>query len=509
MVRAPRRTITDEEIGLIKAMLRRGTRNRDIQFYFNRQDRPVNSGRITNIRNGDYGPEIPAATDAELDAFLAGFQPAEVGVVVEGGAPVEPTLAEKARARFVLREDGHWYLADGETSDQECKAEFDPRRMEPVIRAIAALANNRGGFIFVGVRNDDCRVSGMPNSTFQDTDIVRITDKAKSHLTPTPVFLKDVIEIGGFPVGVIHVEKHSHPPVIVCRDANGLEDGTILFRYPGQSGKIRFGDLLAMLRERDRAAQQMLLVGASRLTEIGADRALIVDTDRGELDAGTRHITIDRALADQLDFIREGEFNERVGAPTLKLIGDVHAVDREGQVVERVEGQALSAEMALMAYLEREAVRSPMGYVCLSAMVQRQWLPLFYFIRLADSDAGAAIAALEATEAVYRVSKENALARLRGQRTAFSQPRGATLQVLEALRAGQVENLRERFSDSQIVRGIQGLADNAILDEELFALLQDIYRDGEGGANVRSGVFRAAARLDEIEARQLGQQRRP
>ena len=128
----PRRSITDEEIGLIKAMLRRGMRNRDIQFYFNRQDRPVNSGRITGIRSGDYGPEVPEATDAELDAFLATFAPAEVGVVIEGAAQREQTLADRALARFVQRADGHWYLIDGETSEQECKAQFDPRRMEPI-----------------------------------------------------------------------------------------------------------------------------------------------------------------------------------------------------------------------------------------------------------------------------------------------------------------------------------------------------------------------------------------
>jgi hypothetical protein len=53
------RSITDREISLIKAMLARGMRNRDIQFYFNRQDRPVNSGRITGIKDGsDLSPEI-------------------------------------------------------------------------------------------------------------------------------------------------------------------------------------------------------------------------------------------------------------------------------------------------------------------------------------------------------------------------------------------------------------------------------------------------------------------
>ena len=34
-----RRTITDEEIGLLKAMVARGMKNRGIQFFFNRPDR--------------------------------------------------------------------------------------------------------------------------------------------------------------------------------------------------------------------------------------------------------------------------------------------------------------------------------------------------------------------------------------------------------------------------------------------------------------------------------------
>lgn len=61
-----KRKVNDHEIGLIKAMLARGMANNLIQFSFNRQDRPVNSGRITGIRQRSYGPEVPKATDAEL-----------------------------------------------------------------------------------------------------------------------------------------------------------------------------------------------------------------------------------------------------------------------------------------------------------------------------------------------------------------------------------------------------------------------------------------------------------
>jgi hypothetical protein len=495
----PRRTITDEEIGLIKAMLRRDMRNRDIQFYFNRQDRPVNSGRITGIRTGDYGPEVPEATDAALDAFLATFAPADIGVVLEGVRSAEPTIVDRSRARLIQREDREWYLADGETSDQECKAQFDSRRMEPIIRAIAALANNRGGFIFIGISNADCRVVGMPDTTFQDTDIVRITDKAKALLTPTPIFSKDAFEIGGLFVGVIYVEKQTNPPVIVCRDADGLEDGTILFRYPGQSGKIKFGDLLELLRERDRLAQSTLITVAERLSKIGTDKALIIDTQSGRLEAGQSQITIDRQLANQLEFIREGEFVEQHGAQALRLIGDVRMVDNEGEARERIAGRALTPDAVLKAYLRHERVLLPMEYVRLSVLVQRQWLPLFYFISLSDSNVSTALAELEETQAGYRLAKRQALERLRRETSAQVVAPINARPALADMNAGNLEGLIDRFNPVHIAQAIQALPDGFNPPSELRDMLLTIYSGGQVAANLKSLVFRAASRLDELE----------
>lgn len=497
-----RRSITDEEIGLIKAMLAREMRNRDIQFYFNRQDRPVNSGRISQIRGGKYGRNVPAADDAALEDFFAQFTPTEVGVVIEGdGARARQTLSDRARGRFECRDDRHWYLVDGETSDQECKESFDARRMNPIIRAIAALANNRGGYVFIGVADPNCRAVGLPDTVFRDTDIVTIVDKVKTFLAPTPMFSKDVIDLDGAQIGVIHVEKHKLPPVVVCRDGDGLADGTILFRYPGQSARIKFGDLLAMLRERDRSAHAMLLSSAARLSEIGTDRALIVDTREGTLDAGDTQITIDRELADQLTFIREGEFEEREGSPTLRLIGDVRAVDHAGQVRERIEARALTADMAVKAYLRREQVRSPMEYVCLCAHVQRQWLPLYYFVRLSGQGVDAAIQALEGTEAVYQLSKQRALERLRGQRSAYAALSGNAVPVGEEIQAGQIDGIADRHQPSVIGRAIQGLPDGFDNVPPLLDLLDGLHDAFHGDVVIRGTIYRAASRLDEIEAR--------
>lgn len=150
----PKRSITDQEIGLIKAMLARGMKNRDIQFYFNRQDRPANSGRITQIRGGSYGPEVPQASEAELDTFLSAFRPSEIGAVV-GSRPARPqTLADRARALFEQRGRAGWFLISHESSATECKEHFclkPEHRFADPLRSIAGLANNNGGFVFFGV----------------------------------------------------------------------------------------------------------------------------------------------------------------------------------------------------------------------------------------------------------------------------------------------------------------------------------------------------------------------
>ncbi|MFL5332186.1 MAG: ATP-binding protein, partial [Geminicoccaceae bacterium] len=151
-----RRTITDEEIALIKAMVGRGMKNRDIQFFFNRPKRAVNSGRITDISSGKYSnsAEIARATDDELNTFLASCSPsAEVPLFVS------PAAAETSSPL-------------SETTLQ--RTGFGVKHPAPWMRAVAGLANNRGGYIFFGVGDKDPAgvnlVLGLTTNEFADTD---------------------------------------------------------------------------------------------------------------------------------------------------------------------------------------------------------------------------------------------------------------------------------------------------------------------------------------------------
>jgi hypothetical protein len=46
------RSLSDDEIAIAKAMLRKGWRNDAIHYYFNRADRLISSGRIAQIKTG-------------------------------------------------------------------------------------------------------------------------------------------------------------------------------------------------------------------------------------------------------------------------------------------------------------------------------------------------------------------------------------------------------------------------------------------------------------------------
>ena len=331
------RSITDQEIALIKAMIARGMTNTDTQFFFNRPGRPVNSGRISNIADGTYGSSasIPAATDEELNTFLDARSPStDVPPVTLGPASGEadPVSDAVLRAMFAKDSAGHWRLIAGETDTAECKTSFSLRNAATWLRAVAALANNRGGYVFFGVTDRDeggvCKIVGLTGTDFRDADPGKITERLQSAFQPTPRTQKAGLEIDGKAIGVLHVERHDARPVIATKNdgsSGEIKEGDVFHRYPGASRRITYGDLRAMLDERDLRTREAILPMVQRLLELGPDRAMIADLAAGKLTDGKTSIELSEEFVERLAVIKEGEFKSEVGAPALRLIGDVRA----------------------------------------------------------------------------------------------------------------------------------------------------------------------------------------
>lgn len=336
-----KRSITDTEIAIVKAMLQRKIKNKDIQFFFNRPDRPVNSGRITGIRDGSYGSskDISPVSDQQLDAFIAGHSggPSTYATLKPFAADTDhrDPLSDGVLADLFGQCDGErWRLTLGETDTHECKTSFSLKYPSAWLRAIAALANNAGGYVFFGVLDkgtfgdggEDMSyvASGMKTDEFAKMDPVELTKRVKSVFDPTPRVSTRLLTLGTATVGVMHVERHESRPVIsIKNEGNDVREGDIYFRYPGQSARIKYSDLRTLLDARDRDAREQILPMVERLLQLGPERSMIADLADGTLGDGKQSIQIDAALIDKLVFVKEGNFSEVAGAPTLRLMGEV------------------------------------------------------------------------------------------------------------------------------------------------------------------------------------------
>ncbi|WP_421791205.1 helix-turn-helix domain-containing protein [Hyphobacterium sp.] len=402
----PRKSITDEEIALIKTMLSRGMRNKDIQFFFNRPDRAVNSGRITGIRNGSYAnsDSIEPASDEVLFEFVATFGSAEgpKAIVVPRDSTASEAITEEQKLRDLFRtgKSGLLTLSVGESSEHECKLSFHKKHAAKWLRAVAGLANNRGGYIFFGVHDKGTKgpngedyshvVAGLDNDTFEKTDPAEISMRLRSTFDPTPSFTVIKLDIEQKMIGVIGVEPHPSPPVIAVKnDGDQIKEGDIFYRYPGETTRIKYSDLRAILDARDKTARSEILPMIEKVLELGPENTMIANLENGSLEDARRQIVIDEELLKRIKFLREGDFEQNSGAAALRLVGDVKAIKTASP--SATELGLINRNDVIEAFLTQTTPFDPrlaIRYAIESSQGER--LPLHYFISAAGLSAAQA-----------------------------------------------------------------------------------------------------------------------
>lgn len=396
-----KRTISDEEIALIKAMADQGMKNKDIQFFFNRPDRSVNSGRITGIKDGSYSnsASIPAASKDHVNAFITSYKkteaPSYAGISTSksgeesGSNPIGEALLT---AMFERQADNTWRFKFGESDRHECKQDFGFKHAGKWLRAVAALANNVGGYIIFGVKDkrifdgkidpESYKVSGLSSTDFANADPSDFTKVIKATFDPTPKVETALLELEGVKVGIMYVHQHGSRPVIAQKgDGDQVKEGDIFFRYAGQSTRVKYSDLRSILDERDRQAREQILPMVEKLLQLGPRDAMIADLSKGVLSDENRSVLINADLLERIKFIREGEFDEKVGEPTLKLIGEVKTINATNDNLQK--GFVTPADL-LKQFLHLKSPYDPKEYIrCAVEGGNGAWLPMHYYARKA------------------------------------------------------------------------------------------------------------------------------
>lgn len=231
------------------------------------------------------------------------------------------------------REDGK--LARRESATLEFKESFNFNGLAEYFRDFAGFANNKGGYLVFGVSDKPRKPVGLKPSAkdqFDKIDPECITGFLLADFTGHISWEHDVIELDGKYYGYFYVEEAREKPIICKKDEGGkekiLKESSIYYRYNGRTQVIRYSELEAIINNRVKEQNRLWVEQLNRLGKAGASNAAILDMDRNTLATDAKVLVVDEQLVERIKFIKEGEFNEKAGAPTLKLVGDVTPVNK-------------------------------------------------------------------------------------------------------------------------------------------------------------------------------------
>lgn len=259
---------------------------------------------------------------------------------------------EKIKDILKLRPDGNVYHRESQTL--EFKESFNFAGLAEYFRDFSAFANNKGGWLIFGVKDRPKRelIGLNPKSAEQldKFDPEKISGYLLEMFSGNIQWEHDVIEIDNLKFGVFYIEEASIKPIICKKDDDRdiLKNGEIYFRYGGRTQKIQFAELESIINHRIEKYNAQWVDLISKIGKSGPQNAAILDLEKGAISKNDSQIlVVDDSLVKGIKWIKEGSFNEKEGAPALKLIGEVQPIETveviKKEKINRLKEYPLSA----------------------------------------------------------------------------------------------------------------------------------------------------------------------
>ena len=260
-------------------------------------------------------------------------------------------LLDEIKNLLSLRKDGSLYHRESQTL--EFKESFNFAGLSEYFRDFAAFANNKGGWLIFGVKDRPKReligLNDKSSEQFDKIDPEKISGFLLDLFSGNIVWKHDVVEIQGMNFGFFFIEEAKIKPIICKKDEGEIRNGEIYFRYGGRTQKIQYAELEDIINHRIERQNSQWMDLISKIGKSGPQNAAILDLDKGAISKNNSQIlVVDDKLIKGINWIKEGSFNEKEGAPTLKLVGEVQPIDTveviKKERVNRLKEQPLSAK---------------------------------------------------------------------------------------------------------------------------------------------------------------------
>jgi Schlafen, AlbA_2 len=232
----------------------------------------------------------------------------------------------------LLQHDPTTYTVVGrEGKRREFKLQFVDADFSEYAKALAAFSNADGGVLILGVSDKPRQIIGVDLTTIPDE--AKWANRLREDFDPEIVISTRTYEVANRNLFVAGVDPSPHRPVICKKtrtklftdksgkqkDVEVLREGTIYYRYAGQTKAIGFAELSAMLDEREKRRMQKIIEALKVVERVGFDRAGVVDITAGE----ASNIFVSRETAKGLTFIDKANLVHDKGAPAYVVLGQV------------------------------------------------------------------------------------------------------------------------------------------------------------------------------------------
>lgn len=404
-----------------------------------------------------------------------------------------------------------------EGTQKEFKESFSFNALHLYLRTMAAFANAKGGYIIFGVTDNPRTLKGLEQShlsQFDNLDRAKLTDGLNEYFSPEIHWEAGTFKLEGKTLGVIYVSESDDKPIVTKKSFNTgkqvVQEGDILYRYNSRSEKIKYPELNRIIIDSRERESQLLLEQFKYLIEAGAKNAAILDLSKNEVrGSGGQKLLIDQKLVDSISFIREGEFSETEGAPTLKIVGEVQPMNTVTVTTDKIIWSAVTSEDIIKRFLRQDPSDSPESYIKAAACGAAAFVPIHFF----RSNAGWSVAytadAIMA-ETTRSPAKTKLLERLESDEQLVipcPSPKSThksskkKIEILKRLRSGdeQLVGISNAVDARLVLESIQCLKNDEVkrhFDLYCRVMLDCFNSFYESDSKVANALRRAACRLD-------------
>lgn len=227
---------------------------------------------------------------------------------------------------FDINNKGH--LKRRESFDLEFKANFHlGNQLLEYCRSLVGMANNKGGQIIFGIQDKPRLPIGMTNEKFTTCDHAKINQTLMEYFSHEVEWEMDTLEFNAVVFGRLRVKEAIRKPIICKKNGDKvLREAAIYYRYKGETKEINFAELFDILQNERDKEKHLWMKHIEKIGTVGPQNIHLVDTYKGELHTDKGRILLDKELLDKIKFIKEGQFVEKGGSPTLRIIGEISGV---------------------------------------------------------------------------------------------------------------------------------------------------------------------------------------